>query len=112
LAIVAAQWEIDSISQFLREGGVIWDYLFSFYDFPANRKAEAKDIYKTLLYSLCFAFPPHKLRWWIQENFPGELPYLIGERFLQIPYINDLITGQKRALDEIVHASGAWDCYG
>src|SRR5204863_7675330 len=32
--------------------------------------------------------------------------------FLEIPYINDLIDAQKRALHEIVQDGGAWDCYG
>jgi hypothetical protein len=113
LSICAAHWNIKSIVSFLEDGENVWDYLFSFFDLPKDALPTAKTIFKKALYSICYGMEEYRLSWCINEcsGWTG-LGRIIAARFLEIPFIRELLLARAIELFIVKLDRGAEDCYG
>lgn len=116
LAIVAQQWTVPSVQQFLEEhsatGRNRWATLCQAMglDYTPTYKRACKD----LLYGLCFGGGIGKgdalernARAYVEDNAPA-----LVERFTQIPMITDLLAARAHAAAIVKRNGGGVDCFG
>jgi hypothetical protein len=113
LCICAWLWRIEPLMRCLSDNKNIWDYLFSFFDFPERARPKAKKIFKKALYSICYGMGEFRLSWCIGEASDWtELGRIIASRFPEIPLIRELLHARSIELEKIAHSGGAQTCYG
>ena len=108
LAIVATQWDIPLVQEFLRDyPGSIWDYLFA--ELEVERTDERKRAVKDALYAALYGRTPGFAAYMLSRTLgmPG-----IGGRFLRIPLVEELFLARERMFDKVQKARGARDVYG
>ncbi len=108
LAIVAQQWNIPSVQEFLRDySGSVWDYLFA--ELQIERTDERKRAVKDALYSALYGRTPGFTAYMLSKTLQMSG---VGARFLQIPLIAELFCARERMFDKIQKAGGACNVYG
>ena len=108
LAIVAQQWQIPMVQEFLRDYvGSVWDYLFS--ELQIERTDEHKRAIKDGLYAALYGRTPGFTAYMLSRTLQTAG---IGSRFLRIPLIEELFRARERMFDQVKRDQGAFDVYG
>lgn len=110
LAVVARQWDIPLLQDFLESGGSIWSELLS----AVSSGPEKKDLLKRAVYAVVFGMSPTNLRHLLNEG-DGEdsgLGNQATQMFLHHPLIQALLKARSRQQKLIKQARGCADAFG
>lgn len=122
LAIVARDWGLAELSDFLEAGRSIWDELYDFMDWESYQggvsKQCAKPVLKKGLYGAVFGASKEKIRNILYDTYTDSIhqpDFLIYEKFMDgmfdHPLISELMTERNRQLDAIEEEGGAVDAF-
>jgi hypothetical protein len=123
LAIVAHDWGLNEVGEFLQSGGSIWDSLYDFMGWAEYRwgvpKKGAKPALKKGLYSAVFGAGKERIRklmfseYVSSAHYPGFLVYSnFLDRIFEHPLIKELMRSRKEQLRQIKEEGGAEDVFG
>jgi len=104
LAIVAYQWKIPEVAQFLASGGSLWRELLSYLNVADCHYEDVKSIVKDFVYGLIFGMGETRI---VEELTELLLPYNVvnaGKRFLSHPLISLVLEARRRRVNELLKA--------
>lgn len=105
LAIAAAQWGLEGVSEFLKQGKNIWTELYD----SLGLTPEVKPILKKAVYATLYGA---SIKDTVVPLLDSELGVGVGTRFVAHPLIAEIIQKRDEQIRRIVKDGGARDCYG
>jgi len=106
LAIVAQQWNIPYIVDFLKSDVSVWSYLCEELDIEYNPSTKAS--LKTALYATIFGMKPTYVSYQLNLALKSQN---IGKNFILCRLLRELLTARERKIKQILQDSGCYNCY-
>jgi len=102
LAIIAYQWKIPEVSQFLANGGSLWRELLTHLNVSDAHYEDVKSIVKDFVYGLIFGMGETRI---VTELTEYLLPYNVenaGNKFLSHPIISLVLEARRRRVNQLL----------
>lgn len=102
-AVAAMLWNIDSINDYLRNNGSVWDELIRYFDGRVS-----KPLLKLAVYRIVNGGSKRETKFFLDRSTVDGT----GDHFFRHPLIVDLWKSSRHALQAIKRNRGANDCFG
>lgn len=110
LAITATLWGVESVVNFLRQGGSIWREMFIQYDLAPDN--DVKRIFKDALYAILFGADKKEVKKHITQKLHALGINQTGALFMEHWIIRDMLEARNKQIDRISELGGAYTVYG
>ena len=107
LAIVAKQWDIPYIKEFLKSERSVWRYFCDVLHIEYSDSHKA--LLKTALYSMIFGMKVHSVSYHLDKGLKSRN---VGKKFIECELIQELTKAREKKIQQVLNDEGCQSCYG